>query len=194
MSRWIIVLSRGGSVLIAVGLALLLVSFIPSAQLTPSLWKTAIPPQWVQPSIEDTLTPQQGLRVTISANGSLDVYILEVSSHVLYEWVDDAREFLNVTDLDEFLEANPGSVGWHDEVRNGTITHEYIPTKVTNATLVLSNPSSVRVPVEVEFAITSLVAPAMKVRTLAQWTIPIGFGLTIPWFTRWWKERKRQSP
>jgi hypothetical protein len=189
MSRWIITLSRGGSVLIAIGFALLLVSFIPSAQLTPSSWKTAIPPTGVQPSIEHILTPQQGLRATILANGSLDVYILEVSSHVLYEWVDDAREFLNVTDLDEFLEANPWSVGWHVEVRNGTIAHEYVPTKVTNATLVLSNPSSVYVPVEVEVTITSLVAPAMKVRTLAQWAIPIGFGLTIPWLARWWRER-----
>jgi hypothetical protein len=194
MSRWIIVSSRGGSVLIAIGLALLLVSLIPSAQLPPDSSKTAIPPTWVQPTRDYILTPQQGLRATISANGSLDVYILEVSSHVLYEWVDDAREFLNVTDLDEFLEANPGSVGWHGEVHNGTITHEYVPTKVTNATLVLSNPSSVYVPVEVEVAITNLVAPAMKVRTLAQWAIPIGFVLAIPWLARWWKERTRQSP
>ena len=194
MNRGIVFLSRGGSVLLAIGLALLLVSLIPSAQLTTSSWKTAIPPTWVQPSIEYILTPQQGLRVTLSVNGSLDVYILEVSSYVLYEWVDDAREFLNVTDLDEFLEANPGSVGWYDEVRNGTITHEYVPTKVTNATLVLSNPSSVYVPVEVEAAVTSLVAPTQKVRTLAQWSIPIGFGLTIPWLTQWWKERARQSP
>ncbi len=194
MSRWIIALSRGGSVLIAIGFALLLVSLIPPAQLPPDLWKTAIPPKWVQPSSEHKLTPQQGLRATISANGSLDVYILEVSSHVLYQWVDDAQEFLNVTDLEEFLEAHPGSIGWHGEVRNGTITHEYVPTKVTNATLVVSNPSSVYVPVEVEVALTSLVAPGMKVRTLAQWAIPIGFVLTIPWLARWWKERTTPSP
>lgn len=189
MNRWIIFLGRGGSVLIAIGLALLLVSLIPSAQLTTYSTKTAIPPKWVQLSIEQILTPQQGLRVTITANGSLDVYILEVSSQVLYQRVDDSKDLLNVTDLEEFLEANPGSIGWHDEVRNGEIKHEYVPTKVTNATLVFSNPSSVYVPVDYEVSITSLVAPGIKVRNLAQWAIPIGFVLSIPWLTRLWKER-----
>jgi len=134
MKRWIIFLGRGGTVLITIGLALLLVSLIPSAQLATSAGTTAVPPKWVQSFIETILTPQQGLRITIAANGTLDVYILEVSSQVLYQWVGD--DFLSVTDLEEFLEANPGLIGWYDEVRDGRIKHEYVPTKVTNATLV----------------------------------------------------------
>ena len=46
MKRWIIFLGRGGTILVSVGLALLLVSFIPSAQLGTQGGKTAIPPKW----------------------------------------------------------------------------------------------------------------------------------------------------
>lgn len=193
MKRWIIFLGRGGTVLITISLAMLLVSLIPSAQLATSAGTTAVPPKWVQSFIETTLTPQQGLQITIWANGTLDVYILEVSSQVLYEWVGD--DFLNVTDLEEFLEANPGLIGWYDEVRNGRIKHEYVPTKVTNATLVFSNPSSEYVPVDYEASRTSRIAPETKVRNLAQWTIPIGFVLSLPWLTQMWKKKTiRKSP
>ena len=193
MKRWMIFLGRGGTVLLSIGFALLLVSLIPSAQLATSAGTTAVPPKWVQSFIETILTPQQGLQITIVANGTLDVYILEVSSQVLYQWVDD--DFLNVTYLEEFLEANPSLIGWYDEVRNGSIKHEYVPTKVTNATLVFSNPSSEYVPVDYEASKTSGVAPGTKVRNLAQWAIPIGFVLSLPWLTQMWKRKTiRKSP
>ncbi|MCW4055141.1 MAG: hypothetical protein NWE84_09550 [Candidatus Bathyarchaeota archaeon] len=188
MKRWIIVLGRGGTVLLSIGLALLLVSFIPPAQLRTQGGSTAVPPNWVQDFIEQILTPQQGLQITVTANGTLDVYILEVSSQVLYNGVDD--NFLNVTGLETFLEANPSLIGWHSEVSYGTIKHEYVPTRVTNATLVVSNPGSEYVPVDFEFSITSRIAPGTNVRNLAQWAIPIGFVLSLPWLTQIWKSNK----
>ena len=193
MKRWMIFLGRIGTVLVSIGLALLLVSLIPSAQLTTQGVKTAVPPKWVQPSIEQILTPQQGLQIIVTANGILDVYILEVSSQVLYQGVND--DFLNLTDLDKFLDANPGLIGWHNEVNNGTIEHEYVPTKVTNTTLVFSNPSSEYVPVDFEATITSRIAPGTKVLNLAQWVIPIGFVLSLPWFNHILNRRtRRKSP
>jgi hypothetical protein len=195
MKRWTTLLGRVGTVLIAISLALLLVSLFPSAQLTTSGFSTAIPPKWVQSFTETILTPQQGLRITIAANGTLDVYILEVSSLDLYQWVAEIRaraldDFLNVTDLEEFLAANPSLIGWYDEVSNGRIEHEYVPTKVTNATLVFSNPSSEYVSVDCEASKTSRIAPGTKVRNLALWTTPIGLILTIPWLAEIWKHRK----
>ena len=193
MKRWIIFLGRGGTILVSVGLALLLVSLIPSAQLGTQGGTTAVPPKWVQPLNEQILTPQQGLQITVTANGTLDVYILEVSLQVLYQGMED--DFLNATDLEKLLDANLSLIGWHDEVDNGTIEHEYVPTKVTNATLVFSNPGSEYVPVDFEVAITSRIAPGTKVRNLAFWVIPIGFVLVLPWFTQMWKRRtKRKSP
>ena len=191
MKRWIIFVGRGGTVLLTIGLALLLVSFIPSARLTSEGGTTAVPPNWVQDFIEQILTPQQGLQITVTANGTLDVYILEVSSQVLYQ--DLEFNFLNVTGLEKFLEVNPSVIGWHNEVNNGTIEFEYVPTKVTNATFVVSNPSSEYVPVDFEVSITSRVAPGTDVRNLSQWAIPIGFVLSLPWLTQMWKRKKMRK-
>lgn len=194
MKRWIIFLGRGGTVLIAIGLALLLVSLIPSAQLgsfTVSGW--VIYPKRFETSFEGVLTPQQGLRVTITANDTLTVYILEVRASTLYEWINEhhpEKEMtfdFNVTNLEEFLEENPNKIGWQEEMQEGEI--EYVPTKVTNATLVFSNPSSNYIRVDYEGSMISLVAPETKVRNLAQWAIPIGFVLALPWLTQLWKEK-----
>ncbi|RLI44751.1 hypothetical protein DRO69_06680 [Candidatus Bathyarchaeota archaeon] len=194
MKRWKIFLGRGGTVLIAIGLALLLVSLIPSAQVgsfTVSGW--IIFPKRFETSFEGVLTPQQGLQVTITANDTLTVYILEVRAYTLYEWINEhhpEKEMtfdFNVTNLEEFLETNPDKIGWQKEMREGKI--EYVPTKVTNATLVFSNPSSNYIRVDYEGSMISLVAPGTKVRNLAQWTIPIGFVLTLPWLTQLWKEK-----
>jgi hypothetical protein len=182
MKRWIIFLGRGGTVLIAVGLALLLVSFIPSTQIATQGGKTAIPPKWVQPSFEQILTPQEGLQITVNTTGIINMYILEVSSQVLYQGVND--DFLNLTSLEKFLEANPNSIGWYTKINNETLKHEYVPTKVTNSTLVFSNPSSEYVPVDFEASITSQIAPGTTVRNLAQWVIPIGFIFSLPWITQ----------
>ena len=97
--------------------------------------------------------------------------------------------FLNVTDLEEFLEANPSSIGWYGEVHNGSITHEYVPTKITNATLIFSNPTSEYVPTDYAVSITSRIAPGTKVQNLALWAIPIGVVLSLPWLIEMWKRR-----
>ena len=208
MTRWMIFLGRGGTVLISMGIALLLVSLLPPAQQTIFVPPIDVPPKKVSllsnlqlyssidhepQSYEILLTPQEGLQIELYANGSIDVYILEVSLQVLYQWVDD--DFLSVTDLEEFLEANPSVIGWYDEFRNGHnehTEHEYVPTKVTNATLVFSNPSSEYVKVNCHVDLISHEA-GFKVRNLGQWVIPIGFVLFLPWFTQMWKRKTRRS-
>ena len=203
MTRWMIFLGRGGTVLITIGLALLLVSLLPPAQQYFYFPTTDVPPKWTQPAynwegivFDVILTPQEELQIDLYANGTLNVYILEVSLQVLYQWVGD--DFLSVTDLEEFLEANPSVIGWYDEFRNGHnehtehIEHEYVPTKVTNATLVFSNPSSEYVKVHGNVDLMSHLA-GFKVRNLAQWAIPIGFVLFLPWLTQMWKRKTRRK-
>jgi len=195
MKRWIISLGRGGTVLISIGLALLLVSLIPPAQLGSSSGGGGIGPKMFQPFSEYVLTPQQGLEVTINASGTLTVYILEVSTQTIYDWISEHYseqetpffDYNNVTRLEEFLKANPDTIGRQKEIREGKV--EYIPTKVTNATLVFSNPSSVSVQCMYEASITAIIAPGTKVQNLAQWTIPIGFVLALPWLVQLWREK-----
>jgi hypothetical protein len=203
MKRWIIFLGRGGTVLIAIGLALLLVSLIPSATII-SFGRSGyvVGSKTFEPLsyYESIITPQQGLQVTFAANDTLTVYILEVRTQTLYDWINEhhppepyGRSLFNVTNLEEFLEANPDLIGWQGEMREGKI--DYVPTKVTNATLILSNPSSDDITVEYEGSITTLIAPGTKVRNLAQWAIPIGFVLALPWLTQLLKEKTtRRGP
>lgn len=196
MKRWTIFLGRGGTVLITISLALLLVSLIPSAQLGSFAgggW--VIYPERFETSFERVLTPQQGLQVTITANDTLNVYLVEVNTKTLYDWISEHQleqgtifyDSFNVTRLEEFLEANPDLIGWQGEMREGKI--DYVPTKVTDVTLIFSNPSSHYITVDYEGSITSVVAPGTKIRNLAQWTIPIGFVLILPWLTQLWKEK-----
>jgi len=190
MKRWMIFIGRGGTVLVAIGFALLLVSLFPSAQLVSTGGSGSIIPEMFQTPFERVLTPQQGLEITISANGTLTTFILEVSSQTIYTWIGDYNVHAwmqNVTNLEEFLEANPDSIGLQKEISEGKI--DYIPTKVTNATLILSNPGSERINWEFEASITAIIAPGAKVRNLAQWTIPIGFVLALPWLVQLWREK-----
>ena len=194
MKRGIILLGRGGTLLISIGLALLLASFIPSAQLGTVGGSGRIPPEYFFDTFERVLTPQQGLEVTINASDTLNVYILEVNPQTIYDWITEHYSeqepfyyYNNVTSLEEFLKENPDSIGQQEDMLEGKI--EYIPTKVTNATLLFSNPSSEAVSYDFEVSIIAIVAPGAKVRNIAQWIIPIGFVLDLPGIAQLWKEK-----
>lgn len=196
MRRLTIFLGRSGTVLLAVGLALLLISLIPAAQMGSfSGFSTLGPNSIYIPSSENVLTPQQGLRINATANGTLNVYLLEVSLLTIYDWIRENQpepfDIWNATYFEEFLEANPGSVGWHNEIQDGEIDYEYVPTRITNATLAFSNTSSDIIRLEFEISVTGLVAPRTKVLTLVQWTIPLGFVLVLPWLIDLVREKTR---
>lgn len=200
MKRWTILVGRGGTILLAIGFALFLVSLVPAAQLGsfmggpgPVHSKTF---SWY---FSQVLTPQQGLRMAVTANGTLNVYVLEVSSQYLVGWIrehypeptDDFLGMYNVTRLEEFLETYPNSIAWNGEILNGKIEFEYVPTKITNATLVFSNLSTDLIQFEYEGTTISLVAPGKRVLPLAQWIIPIGFVFTLPWLAHLWSDRRQ---
>ena len=188
MKRWTTLLGRWGTVLISIGFALLLVSFIPSTQLGIVGGSGRIPPEFSFDVFERVLTPQQSLEVTINASSTLNVYILEVGTQTIYDWINGE---LNATALEEFLKENPESIGRLKEIRDGKI--DYFPTKVTNATLLFLNPSSEAVNYDFEVSVKAIVAPGIKVRNQAQWIIPIGFVLATPWIAQLWKEKIKHS-
>jgi len=186
MKRWVILLGRGGTVLLAIGLALLLVSLIPSGgQTSSSMGTSYLYPETWQDWHEEVLTPQQRFSLSIKANGTLNVYLFELNSQAIYSWITEHHPGpftipTNVTYFEEFLQANPESIVWQKELQN-EIAYEYSPTKVTYATLVLSNPSPDSLTIDYSFSTVTLIAPTGKVRTIAQWTIPLGFLLALPW-------------
>lgn len=188
MKRWTILIGRIGTVFLAIGLALLLVSLIPpmGGQTSSHMGTLYLDPETWRDLHGEVLTPQQRLSLRITANAALNVYLFELSSHIIYSWINEHHPEpttipWNVTYFEEFLQANQESVFWQREIHNETIEHEYTPTKVANATVVLSNPSSDIINIDYSASTATLIAPTGKVQTLAQWTIPLGFVLALPW-------------
>jgi hypothetical protein len=204
MKRQIALIGRVGTVLIAIGLALLLVSLIPPVQTRSFASSQQINPETFKPltytpfgdSVDNAsmyitffsaLSPQQELKVTLTCNDTISVYLLKIDLQTLYAHLSG-----NTTaSLDDFLKANPDIIGWQGEIREGTV--DYVPTEIINATLIFSNPSSTSIFLEYDGGILSLLAPASKAQTLALGVIPIGFLLALPWLLNLQKSRSTSN-
>jgi hypothetical protein len=208
MKRWAILLGRIGTTIIAIGLALLLVSLIPPTQINGLAYNwgySSIP----QPNIgypsnswsavyEGVLTEPQTLRVNIAANASFNVYMLEVSSSTIDKWINQTYsgsvDFSNVTYLDQFLNSHPGVIGWEGEIHNGTIAFEYTPRRIVDISLVVSNHSPEAVGISAyELLWFSSVAPVSKVQTLSEIAVPIGAVFTLLYLSSLLKTKKRRN-
>jgi len=192
MKRWTTVLGRVGTVLIAISLALLLVSLIPQLQLSTAKGSMPIPPEQVQIAFNSqNLNPQQEVQVAVTVEGTLTVYLLEISIEL--QFANGTFDYgFNSTDLQEFLSEHPDRIIWEPEVENGDYKRSYTPTRVMNAAVVFYNPSSETAYVEYDIALESSLAPGDKVRTIVYFAAPIGLVLAIPWFLNVWKQRKQK--
>jgi len=206
LKLWKVLLSRTGTVLVAAGLALLLVSLIPPARTTSFSSADQVPPETFLPlgssigpfadanitsyaRFFSVLTPQQELKVDFSNNGTVDVYLLKINLESLMNTLGNER---SVASLNDYLQSNPDLIGWQGEILDGTL--DYIPTQVINVTLLFSNPSQNTVSVAYDGSIFSLIAPTGKVQTLGIFAIPIGVVLTLPGLQNLMKSRKASSP
>ena len=194
MKRLLLILGRSGTVLVAIGLALLLVSLIPPATTRSFSTGDSIAPNSFQVLGENsgpfanmtgmfysqfisTLTPQQELIVEIECDHKIEVYLLKIDIRDLIDNFSGTNR--NVSSLEEFLQVNSDLIGWQGEMIEGLV--DYVPTEVINATMIFSNPSPNRISIECTGRILNLLAPTEKVRTLAIWAIPIGFVMAFPW-------------
>jgi hypothetical protein len=208
MRRWTILLGRIGTTIIAIGLALFLVSLIPPTPINGLSynWGISGTPQGniAYPSnswgsvYEGVLTEPQTLSVNIVANASFNVYVLEVSSSTIDDWINQTYsgsvDSSNVTYLDQFLDSHPSAIGWQGESHNGTVAFEYTPRRIVDILLVVSNHSPEVVGISAyEFLWFSSVAPVSKVQTLFEFAVPIGFAFTLPYLSNLLKAKKRRN-
>jgi hypothetical protein len=193
VKRWTTILGRGGTTLIAISLALLLVSLIPSIQMSSSEGSGRLPPGGIMILFhQQNLNPQQELEVAVTVEGTLTVYLLELN--IEFGFTPDAGfvEMFNVTDLQQILQENRDLIIWEHEVENGDYKRNYTPTRVMNVTVILYNPSdSEAADFDHSMSLQSGLAPRDKVRNIAYWAAPIGVILMIPWLVNLWKERKQ---
>ncbi|MDH5771287.1 MAG: hypothetical protein OEZ25_08380 [Candidatus Bathyarchaeota archaeon] len=201
--RWITLLGRLGTVLIVIGLALALLSLVPPQKVLGSDFmgspiiqsETFLTPFYSS----EVLTPQRSLQVTIEANNSVMAYLLKVGKDYLYSWIrdnlpDDSQNesyMFNVSMLEVFLNAHSNSVAWQGGTAYGQVEFEYVPTRIVNATLVLSNSGSEPVRVDYGGKKLNLIAPKERILTSAELTIPLGIVIAIPWLNSVWRGRRK---
>jgi hypothetical protein len=190
VKRWTNILGRGGTTLIAISLALFLVSIIPQIDLITYASSTVVSPGEVYTTGSQGLNPQQGVQLKVTVEGTLKVYLLDVGS----EKPDPETDmlFVDAAELQEFLDSSPNPIIWDDDLDDDSFDRYYTPTRVMNATLAFYNPSSETAYVEYNVMLKSSLAPGGKVRTIAYFAAPIGIILAMPWLLNVWKQRKQK--
>ncbi len=196
MNRWLALVSRIGTTLTAIGLALLLISLIPSSSSGSSSQNvTQIQANTFSEEFGQTMSPQESVTLTVTSDRSIDVYLVEVSGSFLYQWITSNAGgkyfYNNVTYLKWFL-GNFTQYVVYSQKATLSFNYQYTPTKITNATLIVSNPSSSAANIQSNWKVSQQVAPASKVATLADWSIPLGLVLAIPWFIDLYQRRVRR--
>ena len=200
MNRLLALTSRIGTALVAIGLALLLISLIPSGSSANSQQSNVSisPSTYYQVFAQDFVTPQESVTLTVTSDNSIDVYLLEVSSATLFHWIVSnygTKYFYpsnNVTYLKAFL-GNFSQTIAYSQKSTTSFSHQYIPTKIANVTFIVSNPTTLTSNTQATAMIAQQVAPASKVATLADWSIPVGLVLAIPWFVDMYRTKFGRS-
>jgi hypothetical protein len=195
-SRWITLLGRTSSVLLVVGLALALLSLIPTApagfnamggfDLKPGKYHTFL--------YTRVHSPQIGARITVTSDNSVQLYLLATHSLELSEWTESWirehypdinetqiwSEMYNVSVLHEFLQAHPRFLILNETV-NGEHSLDYFPSKVTNVTILVSNPSLTWADGKIYLKEIATLVPRERVVMPAEVLIASGVVLALPW-------------
>lgn len=195
--KWVTLIGRLGMVILMTGLAVGLVSLIPSVQMTPSSSSenAYVPPErYNYLNVYSRLTPQLGLHISVESNSSLSIYLLDVFFAQFQNWTASwvKQQFpnfttpeifsasYNVSALNAFLENHSDAVLWKAEsVKN--VSEEFYPTTTSNATAIIANPSPELAQYTYEITFVTSLAPKAKVVLLSEILIPLGAVLAIPW-------------
>lgn len=190
MSRWIMLFGRGGTILISVGCAMLLVSLIPSAPLKSfQIYGHMEGRTWRMPYSERVLTPQEELSINLVVNETIKTYLLEVNIIDIIEWMRKKISMESTTDpqkiyqeehILEYLEANPHVKVSEEIIAKGETILKHVPAKITNVTLVLHNPNPNTIEFNIKIFKSRIMAPKARLQSAGQIIVPLGLALTIP--------------
>jgi len=196
VKRWIGLLGRIGTVLTVVGLAMVLVYFIPPIT---SGYSSTIS-QYLEPETFATQTsqvynPQSGVRLELDTNGTLDMYAFEISSSSIYEWLGTyaPRNWTALSTFQTFKDQHTDLLIMQQQTPVGNSVVEYVPAKVENVTFIFVNPSPTdSVNLSLKLQGIQVKASQGRLSIAMEVTIPLGVILAIPWLLSYTKERRKQ--
>ena len=188
MKRQFYWMGRAGTVLLVVGVAVALVTFIPPAGGSTIGASGRFPPIAMSEvmNFPYLITPQQQIKLTVEAEGLVLVHILEVSQDYLLEWIIERFPELrpgelNITVMEAFLDAHPDSVIFTDEDR--TISWVFTPKRLLKVIAVMTNvdddPSGVSYEWRVERS--TILVPVELSLPQSLVLVTLGIVLALPW-------------
>jgi hypothetical protein len=181
--KWLVLIGRSGSALLALGLAFALLSIIPPA---PSGggggpgW-SLIYPDHVSASSYGSFTPRTGFHLSLSSNSSsIQFYILSKYSHL---WHPKPPE------LEAYLQEHTDEILFSGTV-DPELSLDFFPPRVTEVWFVYSNPSTMLANVTESFRYETVLVSKEQVLMPAVMLIVSGVLLALPWtFERWRRHR-----
>lgn len=194
---WPTLIGRLGMVFLCTGLALGLVSLIPSAQMGATYGGSSQiqAEKYTQLYLPySPLTPQSGVHIWVESDSSLNVYILGISPSDFQNWTaswvkehfPELPEYeywmasLNMSVLNAFLESRSESVLWQSGATSRVST-DFFPETVSDATGVVANPSSSQIDYSYEIKSLTSLAPKARMVLLTEVLLPLGAVLAVPW-------------
>jgi hypothetical protein len=185
------------------GLALVMLSLIPPRTIENTDFRQTLNLQPETFSYDLTfflsipVDPQHGFYLNAQANNSVTAYLLNVGRDYVQQWIVSQFAYaqlppaLDVSILEKFLKDHPASVTWREKVADEAVQLQYAPARLTNITLVFSNPNTETAKVQYDGKLLNFIVPSERALDPAKLIIPIGFFLTFPWLDSMWKTRKK---
>ncbi|MEM2102034.1 MAG: hypothetical protein QXM22_00800 [Candidatus Bathyarchaeia archaeon] len=195
MKRWITVAGRVGMVLVALSLALYLVSLIPQGVVGLSekneVTLKAQTFEIIYTSYRIPLNPQVGVRIRTSTNGTLQVKAFDLNITKVFEWLGEHSPARNwtVTLLGEFVASHAEFLVKEQEIPAGNTTFIYIPSKFENSTIIFSNPTLTTVKLSYENDTITVIAEPERIILALIITTPLGVALSTPWIVATLKQK-----
>jgi len=194
--RQLNLLGRIGMVLLVSGLALGLVSFIPSYSYSQYNGQFLIDAQeYVIPYyLSRVYTPQAGFSISVDSNDSMYFYLVAESYDQIYNWTaswvtehyPDLEPYeiwsatLNLSVLNTFLQLHQDIILWNSSLTEN-VSREFFPTSVLNVTAVIANPSDHSIMVNIVAKDLTSFAPRERVSLAAEFLILVGLVFAAPW-------------
>jgi hypothetical protein len=200
--RWAILLGRAGTVLMVAAFALFTLSLIPPRAVENTDFRETLNVQPKTFTFDQTffltipVDPQHGFYLNVQANNSVTTYLLNVGREYVQQWItthfNDTQyaSTFNISILEEFLNSHPASLTWKENLAHTAIELQYAPTRVTNITLMFSNPNTEIVKVKYSGKLLNFIVPNERALNPAKVLIPAGFILVLPWLNLTFKRRR----
>lgn len=192
MKRINIVLGRIGAILLAICAALAVLFFIPSANIRSSISEVRVRPEtfmFTGSQVPSLLNPQISVRITLDTNTTIEFYIINISPNILWEEIG----YNNLTKFDEFKRNNTDKILLNKEINEGSITLEYTPSGLVNASFIIVNRSPYTASISCKIELFTSIAPKVRIILTITYLAPVGAALTGQWILIEMKSKKEKA-